>query len=472
MDRGRFDFIKRFLKYKVTELAPNGVSRALSSAAFGRELGRIGLGDLPVRWVHHHTAHAAAAAFASGFDPALVVTLDGVGDGASGSFSIFRGGMLEGLASIPGTSSLGIFFEQATTLLNLRELEDEGKVMALANYAYPVDDRANPMLDFFAVDGLRLKPKFGSWEMFRELDRLLWRAPSEQFAYMAQRTIEIKVLELVRNALRQTRLNRIALAGGVASNIKVNRLIKNLPEVNDVFIFPHMGDGGLALGAALWANHELYGVSSCEIPDVYWGPAYSDAEIEEALRREQIRYHRSESVEREAAQCLVAGQIVLWFQGRMEFGPRALGHRSILALPGSDETKERLNMVLKKRVWYQPFCPCLLEEEAERLFTDWKGTPNPFMTMGYLVKPEHRPALKGVIHVDGSCRPQIVRDQDDPRLRRLLKEIKRLTGLGVLLNTSFNMHGEPMVCSPQDAARTFLSTGADCLAIGDFLALP
>jgi len=166
---------------------------------------------------------------------------------------------------------------------------------------------------------------------------------------------------------------------------------------------------------------------------------------------------------------VAGGKIILWFQGRMEFGPRALGHRSILALPGSAEIKDKLNKVLKKRVWYQPFCPSLLREEAEKIFEDFHGTPNGFMTMGYMAKPEYRERLKGVAHIDGSCRPQIVSEGDDPRWRGFLEEMRRLTGLGVVLNTSFNVHGEPVVCTPDDAIRTFLVTGADGLAIGDFL---
>lgn len=471
-DPGRLDRYKRLFKYRFTQMAPNVLSRRISAYAVRRRLRALGFATQPLLWTNHHAAHAATAAFCSGFDRALTLTLDGIGDGLSGSVWLFESGRLQRLSDLAGKSSLGIFYEQVTALLNMRELEDEGKVMALSNYAYPIQEKNNPMMDFFAVDGLNLRARLSASSMYRELERLLWKHPSEQFAFMAQQTLEVKALELTRNALQKTRADKITLAGGVASNIKMNRQIKNLPGVRDVFVFPHMGDGGQAVGAALWVNHQLNGINRYDLPNVYLGPEYGDSDIEEALRRHSLPFRRCDSIEKETARFLSEGKIVLWFQGRMEFGPRAVGHRSILARPDSEEVKMRLNLSLKKRVWYQPFCPTMLLETAREALEDLSGAPNRFMTMGYMVKKEYREKLKGVIHVDGSCRPQIVSGEDDPRYIRLLEEFRRLTGLGAVLNTSLNIHGEPIVENPEDAIRCLRQTGAELLAIGNYLVTP
>jgi carbamoyltransferase len=352
--------------------------------------------------------------------------------------------------------------------MNMRELEDEGKVMALANYAYPVEDDRNPLLEMFRIEGLSLTCRYPSLQLYNELRKVLWLSPSEQFAYMAQRTLEVKVLELVRNAIHITGVQRICLAGGVFSNVKVNRLIRMLPDVQRCFVFPHMGDGGLALGAALAVNAQVNHINHMALDHVMLGPHYSDDQIEQALQATGLSYRKSQDIVSETADLIAAGEIVFWFQGRMELGPRALGARSILARPDSEAIKDRLNLRLKKRVWYQPFCPSMLEEEAPELLSDYDGIPNPFMTMAYMVKTEMRPLVRGVINVDGSCRPQMV-SKDGSLYRRLLEAIKHRTGRGILLNTSFNLHGEPLVCTAQDAIRTMRETGNPYLAIGNFM---
>jgi carbamoyltransferase len=353
----------------------------------------------------------------------------------------------------------------------MRELEDEGKVMALANYALKIEDDKNPLLDFFTVDGLNVKAKYSSLRTYKELKKILWRYPSEQFAYMAQRTLEVKITELVRNAIKETGLSRICLTGGTCSNIKVNMLLKNLPEVDDVYVFPHMGDGGLAIGSAMLANYELNGVYKYDFENVYLGPEYSNDQIKTILERSELgnaSYEYIEDIEKKTAKLLSDGNIVLWFQGRMEYGPRALGSRSILAPPHSEEIKNQLNLIQKKRVWYQPFCPTMLLDDAKELLEDLKGTPNEYMTMGYMVKKEKQVLMKGVINIDGSCRPQIITDYES-RYAKLLLEYKKLSGVGVVLNTSFNLHGEPLICSPEDALSTFSRTPAKYLVLGNYL---
>jgi carbamoyltransferase len=275
------------------------------------------------------------------------------------------------------------------------------------------------------------------------------------------------VLKLVQNALIKTKMDHICLAGGIFSNVKVNRLIRMLPETKKCFVFPHMGDGGLALGAAIELNNKLNSIQCMPLRDLYLGQNYSGDEIEHVLKKYRLSYVKSNNIVSHVAKIITDGGIVFWFQGRMEIGPRSLGARSILARADSEDIKDALNLQLKKRVWYQPFCPSMLEEDAKKLLEDYDGCPDEFMTMAYMVKKELRDHMRGVINVDGSCRPQIV--CKDSLFRNLLVEIKKISGLGVVLNTSFNIHGEPVVCSPEDAVKAFLKTKNRYLAINNFV---
>lgn len=463
------NFQKKKFKYKLTELKPNWLTTSVSKRIIRKELNKVGFKNYQLSVVDHHISHVAAAAFSSGFDECLVITLDGLGDGVSGTVYIFKDKKLKNISTISAKDSFGIFFEHVTNLMNMRELEDEGKVMALADYAYPISESDNLMLKFFAVEGLNIKAKYSSLKMYQELKKILWRYPSEQFANMAQKTLEHYIIKLIQNIIKETGINKIALSGGVASNVKVNMKIRNLQECGECFIFPHMGDGGLALGAAMFLNYKLNGITSYNFSSILFGLEYSSKEIEKDLKLSNLNYKAPLNLEKETAELIAQGNIVLWFQDRMEYGPRALGSRSILALPNDTNVKDELNLRLKKRVWYQPFCPTILEEDAPVLLEDFSGKPNYFMTMAYEVREEFRKALIAVINVDGSCRPQILEKNNNSKYARLLKEVKTLTGKGVLLNTSFNIHGEPLVCSPKDAIKIFISTGIKYLVIGDFI---
>ncbi len=528
----RADPFKKAFKYRFTELAPNALSRMLSRAHLERRLKAMGFAGFRLELVDHHTAHAAAAAMCSGFPDALVLTLDGVGDGLCGTVSTWKAGKLTRVAALPAGRSLGIFFEHVTNLMNMRELEDEGKVMALANFAYPIPDDENPMLGIIGVRGLEIVSRYNSTQMFRALKAILWRYPSEQFAGMAQRVLERSAVALAEEALKQTGMKRLTVAGGVFSNIKMNMRLAELPGVERLFVFPHMGDGGLAVGAALAANRALHGATSCRLPDLYLGPGYSSGEVLRSVGAEnpssgssgndpnagkpnrfesagnsgssgndpntnnlnrfdsagnsgsagnsnttvaapkslKFHHHLLKEPAAEAARLILTGETILWFQGRMEIGPRALGHRSILARPDDRTIKDRLNLLLKKRVWYQPFCPSMLIEDAPSLL-ETKGQElrdNRFMTMGFKVRPERLALLEGVINVDGTCRPQFVGDEE-PRYRALLLHIKEALGYGVVLNTSLNLHGEPMVCSPDEAVEMLRKTGIRYLIMEDWL---
>ncbi len=470
IDAGPFAAFTRRAKYLLTNWPSNSLTRLASTAVLRRELARLGI-TAPVLLFDHHYCHAVAAAYATGEDRCAVLTIDGVGDGLSTTTSIFRQGTLTRLISSPATHSLGIFFEHVTTLLNMRELEDEGKVMALAEYASPVADPDNPLIDILGVHEGRLTSHPNGRRLIRMLRACHWRVPNEQFASMAQRVIERTCVALAHDAARRTGERHLALAGGVVSNIKATRLVRLHCGFEHVHVFPHMGDGGLALGAALASAAKAGDHPRLDLTDLGFGPEYTDERIRRAIGEAGLNPLPSEDVEDRVATLLSEGAIVMWFDGRMEYGPRALGHRSVLARPDRRAIRDRLNLVLKRRVWYQPFCPSMLRSDAGRLLEDWTDDCNPHMTMAYMVRKDARESLCGVIGIDGSCRPQVVHDEAPGRYARLLRLMRERLGSSVLLNTSYNIHGEPLVCTPEDAVDVFLRSGADALAIGSHLVM-
>ncbi len=463
----RFQDLRRNFKYKITELSSYGFTYKVTRRILRKQLGNLGFKDYKLQIVDHHLSHAAAAAFTSPFSKALVITLDGIGDATSATINIFDSGKIKRISKISGKDSLGIFYEQVTNLLGMRELEDEGKVMALSNYAYEVPDDKNPMIDFFKVSGLNVKSRHSVSKRYSLLKKILWATPLEQFAYMAQRVLEKNMYELFDNAIKETGIKEVCWAGGVASNIKANMKVASLTD--NWYIFPHMGDGGQAVGSALYANSLATGITRYEFSNVYLGPDYSDQEIlDELNKHNKIKYEYRKDIAKAAADIITKkDEFILWFQGRMEYGPRALGNRSIIASASSQTTKDKLNISFKKRNWFQPFCPSLLEEDASKIFED-VSQPDRFMVMGYKVKPSMVGKVRAVINIDNTARPQMLGDEN-PRYHELLKHVKKNTGLGIVLNTSFNLHGSPMVCSPSDAINVLINTKANYLALGNYL---
>jgi len=463
----RFAKRQKNLKYKLTEIGTSYPTKKASEIILKKHLKRMGFSDFEFKIFDHHLAHAACAGYCSGFSKSTVVTIDGVGDGASGSVNIFDKGRIDRISTMSSKNSLGIFFEHVTNLLGMRELEDEGKVMALSDFAYQVPDERNPMLRFFNVSGLNIKAKYSSTRMWEELKKILWHMSPEQFAWMAQYSLEKYVLELFTNAIKETNLHDVSWAGGVASNIKANMKIRHLPDVDKSFVFPHMGDGGLALGAALLFNYEKNGIWNYNFDNVYFGPEYTEDEIEKELKKNKMEFTQHKNIEAPVAELIDQKKIVFLFQGRMEYGPRALGNRSILASASSLESKNDLNMKIKRREWYQPFCPTILEEDAEKIFSDY-DIPNRFMTMGYMVNKKYLEDMAAVINIDASARPQIL-GNENIKFKNLLKEVKKKSGLGAILNTSFNLHGYPIVNTPKEALDVVKKSKSCYMVIGDYL---
>ena len=472
----RADPYKKAFKYRFTELSPKPFSRMLSCIHLQNQLERLGFTDFCLKLVDHHAAHASAAAACSGFPEALVLTLDDVGDGLSGTLWTWTGGELTRLSALPARTTLGIFFEHVTNLMNMRELEDEGKVMALANFAYPIPDAENPMMGIIGTKGIEIVSTFTSTEMFRELKSILWRYPSKQFAYMAQRVLEKSAVSLADEALKSTGMKRMAVTGGGLLQYQDEHATRRPARSGAPFRLPP--HGGLRSRYRGGARCQPDALRHNDMPPPR--PLPRPGNRGTALlfffgtnrRTVPVFPHPPSGVSRciSRAPLIISAEIILWFQGRMEIGPRALGHRSILARPDDRTIKDRLNLLLKKWVWYQPFCPSLLIEDAPALL-ETKGQnlqDNRFMTMGFRVRPERLPLMEGVINVDGTCRPQFV-GNEEPGYRNLLLHLKKTLGYGVVLNTSFNLHGEPMVCAPGEAIEMLRRTGLRYIFMEDML---
>lgn len=431
-----------------------------------------------VRFVDHHLAHAISAYAFSGFDEAAVLVIDGRGAWEATSLWRGRDGRLEHVWTIPWPNSLGLFYAQFTDYLGFAPYSDEWKVMGLAPYGKPgidltafLDLDANPyrvaarkLLHGIGRNGAADRVNLGE----RRLPESGIADQHKDLAFAVQDACERAMLKLAASAVAKTGCRNLCLAGGVALNSKANGKILTSGPVDNLFVQPAAGDDGVCLGAALAPYLDSGGkLPLHKMRHAYLGPASSDVEIEKALATYKIRSIRMDDPAKTVAALLAAGKIVGWFQGRMEFGPRALGSRSILADPRDPEMAAKVNNAVKFREWWRPFAPSMLAETAADYIES--ATDSPFMILTAQVKPEKRSVIPAVTHVDGSARPQTVEREINPLYWRLICEFGSLTGVPVVMNTSFNLRGEPIVCTPTDAIRTFFSSGMDALAIGSFL---
>lgn len=454
-------------KYGTTSLGILPMSALANRLLISRKLRSLGFIAAKVYGVEHHMAHAATAAFTSGLRKALVITSDGYGDGLSGTISVLDNGELERMSSISARDSLGIFYEQATHLSGMRSLEDEGKLMAMAEYSFPFAYNQNKLRAFFTTEGSRIRAKYGGISQYHMLDKISWGLPREQFAYMVQQVLEENLSKLVLASIEEHGLGDLAMAGGTFANIKANMRINALAAVKSSYIFPHMGDGGIAMGAAMYANYLINGTTSYALENIYLGDSYPEERISSALSKAKgLKYELDGDVAGHAAELINEDNYVFWFQGRMEYGPRALGNRSILAKSGSATAKNKLNMSVKQREWYQPFAPSILYGDSDKILEGIKGHDR-FMTMCYKVRPSSRKLLASVMHIDNTARAQIVGKECGP-YHELLKKVKRMQKYGAVLNTSFNVHGSPIVNTPEEAIKTMRMTGTQHMFMGNY----
>jgi carbamoyltransferase len=429
------------------------------------------------RYVDHHLAHAISAYSFSGFDDAAVVVMDGRGAWEATSIWHGHGGQLDHVLTINWPDSLGLFYAVFTEYLGFVPNSDEWKVMGLAPYGQPGVD-LRPFIEA-GGDPYRVHTKnlIGNAGLSRELVSRLGPprvAESEiddrhkNIAFAVQDACEDAMMSAVRLAIEKTKSRNICLAGGVALNSKANGKILASGIIENIFVQPAAADEGVALGAALAPYLDSNGnLPMKRMRHAYLGPCFDEAAIETTLGTYKIRHNRLSDPAATAAQLLSKGKILGWFQGRMEFGPRALGSRSILADPRDPEMNAKVNNAVKFREWWRPFAPSMKKEVAPDFLES--AYDSPFMILTAQVRPEKRSVIPSVTHVDGSARPQTVEREISPLYYRLIDEFGRLTGVPVVMNTSFNLRGEPIVHSPTDALRTFFSSGMDALILGSFL---
>ncbi len=468
---GQFGYVLNlFITYQVIAQKSGFIEAAegwVAHTLLGRELRQLGI-DAKLILTEHHDAHAAAAWVTSPFDRALVVTMDGLGDGLAVTVSVGeRGRGLKRVFAQSGYSGLTLYYSRLTEYLGFTPIRDEGKVNALAAYtdSLPAIGVARQLLHcrngrFNLHNHLLPQSKDGApYSALRGYSR-------EEVAASFQKNLEDSVGDFLRYWLARTGTDKVAFAGGLFANVKLNQRIAAMDAVSDVYVFPHMGDGGLAVGGVL-----VYLKQDPQVlPNLYLGPGLAASELEQAIAQSGLPFRRSEDVALETAQLLADGWTVARCAGRMEYGPRALGNRSILVSPSDPTLMGSLNAKLQRNA-FMPFAPAILESEYDSCFVGGgKGRhAAQFMTVSFDTTSRFRQLCPATVHVDGTARPQMVREGTNPGFARVLREYLRLTGLPALVNTSFNMHEQPIVNTPTDALRAFQSAGLDYLALDDFI---
>lgn len=442
-------------------------------------------GHVPeIHLVNHQTAHIASAFFASGFERAMCLSYDNSGDRLSAEIAVGDGNQLLVTDSIDNSNSLGRFYALMTQFLGFEAGEDEYKVMGLAPYGKPgvdLSDIIRPTTSGFEFDNRYFRthpPVISVCEPFYG-DRLvkLLGAPRHSsepltqrhmdIAFATQQMMEACAISLITRMHRDSGIDSLCMAGGVALNCSANGKIVSLPFLKRVFVQPAASDRGLALGCALLGT--VQAGDTVETPRHVFccGPIYSPDEIRRTLKLLGAEFRELSDPSAVAAEMLAQGKIVGWFQGRSEYGPRALGHRSILADPRSAEMKDKINTRIKFREEFRPFAPAVTEDNASEYFD--MRSPSPFMTVAFPVYDRHRADIAAVTHVNGTARVQTVNRETDEAFYTLIRRFGQHTGIPVVLNTSFNVKGQPIVETPQDAVSTFASSGMDALVLDRFL---
>ena len=475
-------------------LGPGGPSFLAAQLAGARKMATIGarLGEhlgprfrAKVHFIEHHVAHAYAAAFCSGFDSCAVLTMDGVGERDTSLLGSIEGWKLRRIASSRYPNSPGVFYSTLTRHLGFEPDSDEYKVMGLSSYGQPeFVDLFRRMLH--TPGGGRIRVDTRMMDIHRGVHFARFsrdvterigppRMPGEDVtprhentACSAQRALDELGLQLAALLREETGLGRLLISGGVGLNCVMNGLIEREAGFDEVYPLPAPHDAGTSIGAAVCAHLREFRDVPLEGPtDMYLGTGYSESAIEAALTQSKLTHARPSNLVDVAARLIQSGMVTGIFQGRMEFGPRALGNRSILADPRRADMKDIVNSVVKQREAFRPFAPAVLEERAGEYFEGCGKSR--FMISTYRVPPAKADEIPSVTHVDGTARVQTVPRDSNPFYYDVIEAFGRLTGVPVVLNTSYNVKGEPIVESPVDAIRCFYGTGIDALVIPPFL---
>ena len=434
--------------------------------------------------INHHLAHVVGSYYVSPYEDAALLSLDGSGEWSTTWLGEIKNGVPDCYSESLFPNSLGSFYEAATQFCGFRPNYDEGKTMGLAPFGdasvfesamrelAEVDDSGKVVinLDYFAFQdaghnrlGEKYIQTFGSPRAGGPIEK-----HHENVAAAAQKVLEDLVLKMCKILERRSSADYLVISGGVALNSVMNGRILRETRFKDIYVMPAAGDNGTSIGAAYYVHHHvLANKKRFYHNNPYLGTSYSNDEIETILKQCKLAYTKSDDVCAETARILYAGNIVGWFQGKMEIGPRALGSRSILADPTKPGMKDKINAEVKHREAYRPFAPSVIAEARQQYFDI--EVEAPFMLKVCDVREQYKAKLPAITHVDGSARLQTVRQEINPRYHQLMSEFGKLSGIPVVLNTSFNIMGEPVVESPLQAIRCFFSTGLDVLVMGDYL---
>ncbi len=437
-------------------------------------------------FLEHHLCHAASAFYPSSFEEAAILTIDGAGEWATTLLAKGSNNRISKLRNVNTPYSLGAFYQAISMHLGFKLIEGPGKLMGLASYGNPDTEVYTKMKALFQLktDGTYAfdtryfsyyyTRKSGVSKKFTDVfgpsktEGANWTDHELNVAAAAQRMVEEVVLHMAGNLKKITRSQNLCMAGGVALNSVANGILAKSGLFKEIYIQPAAGDSGTAIGSTLLVNHQLLNRQRQPINTAFLGPSYSKEQCIQALQSAGVMYtdHGQDCYEYIAEQ-LHSNKIVAWFQGNMEFGPRALGNRSILANPGHPDMKDILNKRVKFRESFRPFAAIVTEEDCAAFFDH--DYPNPYMLLVYNVKPEQRSVLPAITHVDGTVRIQTVNEKENLPMRRLLKAFEKRSGFPVLINTSFNIKSEPIVCTPENAIQSFLASDIDFLVLGDMV---
>jgi len=468
-------------------LAPN-FAKMYKPAVFQNGLKKMGVPDDKIIFMDHHLSHAASAYRCSGFSDCLSISMDGFGpNGAgrniAGQVYACSNGQMDLIEEIP-LYATALWYSAFTVCLGLKYMDGEGKTMGLAAYGDPAVcyDAVKDMVFRYDNDAWVGYPYWIDYIMVprdsvlvntasgRRIMKLIERHGKEHVAAAAQRLLEERILGFIQRMYEKRPFSKVALAGGTFLNVKVNKLIRELPFVQEVFVHPHAGDGGTAVGAALQLYHEKTGEPTiAAMTDANLGVEYTDEEILADLKQfsDQVQWQKLDGdLPQYVADALIAGKVVGWFQGREEWGPRALGRRSVLADPRDPETRDKINSRMKNRDWFMPFAPSCLEDKGGSHFKNF--CPTPFMTLAFDVVEGKEGDIASAIHVDKTARVHSVRP-DNAKYYETISHFFEKTGVPVILNTSFNRHGLPIVHRPKEAVEHLLWGCVHELAIGSFI---
>lgn len=438
-------------------------------------------------YFEHHMCHAASTYYPSGFDDAAILTIDGAGEWSTILMAHGKGNKITPLNEVKTPYSLGAFYQAISMHLGFKLIEGPGKMMALASYGNPdtpIYKKLRSLFHFhdngkFDYDisyfSYYYSRKSGVSKKFTDMfgpsktEGKNWTQEEMDLAAATQRIVEEAVMHMAQWLKKTTSSDNICLAGGVALNSVTNGILAQSGLFKNIFIQPAAGDSGTSLGSTLLLQHHYINQPrQYTMEHAFLGNGHAASEYKELIEASGLPFeHAGENIYHKTAKLIEEGNIVAWFQDRMEYGPRALGNRSILATPFDPDMKDKLNARVKFRESFRPFAAIVNEEDCGQYFSS--NYPNPYMLLVYDVKPEYRKLMPAITHVDGTVRIQTVNARQNPTLRKLLDAFKNVTGHSVILNTSFNIKGEPIVCTPADALNSYINSEIDYLIMGEYL---